>query len=92
MSSRRIAGDNNDAQAGIDVSKVREHGVAFDVAHFHIQQDDVGQALLASGEQFIGVREGPDGVKAVVLERVFQVIAEDRDRRRESRDRPNRWC
>ena len=61
---------------GIGSQQLFQHLVAFELAHLHVEQHDVGQALLARGEQLVGMAEGADGVQPVVLERVFQIIAE----------------
>ncbi len=52
-----------------------QHLVAFELAHLHVEQHDVGKALFTGGEQLVGMTEGADRVQPVVLQRVFQVIA-----------------
>jgi hypothetical protein len=55
-----------------------EHLLALKLAHLHVEQNDVGNPLLARGKQLVRVPEGADRVKPVVLQRVFQIIAEIR--------------
>jgi len=46
------------------------------LSHFHVEQNDVRHAQLAGGEKLVRMRKGSNGVQPVVLERVFEVVAE----------------
>src|SRR5579871_2043206 len=73
---RRVAGDDDHAQARPSGDELFENLVAGDLAHFHIEQDDLRRALLAAFKQGGRMAESAHGVCAFVFQEVFEVVAE----------------
>lgn len=72
----RVAGDDDYAERGPAGEELVEHLFSLKVAHFHIEEDDVGKALFGGEKQVFGVGESANGKLLILHQYVFHIIAE----------------
>lgn len=73
---RGVAGDYDDAESGPAGEKLVEHLFSLKVAHFHIEENNVGKALFGGEKQVFGMGESANGKLLILHQDVFHIIAE----------------
>ena len=74
---RRVAGDDDHADSRVPRLQLLEHLLALELAHLHVEQDDVGRpALRHATNRSSGCENGTHGVTALILEKILHVTQE----------------
>jgi hypothetical protein len=44
--------------------------------HFHVEQEDVRKTRFCGGKEFLGAREGSDGVASFIAQQILNIVQE----------------